>query len=281
MKLHLITFVFAAFILNSCGPTKSTDSIGNTDSMDSMENTNAVITKIPTETFWKLESLEGKNFSDFKNNGKEVGFTMFADNKRISGYAGCNSFFGAYKIEAGNRIRFSEIGATKMFCPEDEFSENEFLKVFGLADNYTIRGNRLELNVGRRAPLAVFTMAGATLEPIVEKYWKLKTLEGKDVKMGANQEREVYFTLKANDNRVTGFAGCNTISGTYKLEKGNRIRFSQMAATMMACPDVDFNESEFLKIFSIADNYRITGDKLELNVGRRAPLAVFEAVYMN
>ena len=66
MKLHLITFVFAAFILNSCGPTKSTDSIEDTNSIDSMEGTNSVFTKIPTETFWKLETLEGKDFSDFK-----------------------------------------------------------------------------------------------------------------------------------------------------------------------------------------------------------------------
>jgi|SRR5690554_1232229 len=277
MKLHLITFVFAAFVLNSCGPTKSIDSIENTDSM---ENTNSVFTKIPTETFWKLESLEGKDFSDFKNDGNEVGFTMFADNNRISGYAGCNNFFATYKMEAGNRIHFSEIGATKMFCADAKFSESDFLKVFQFADNYTITGNRLELNVGRRAPLAVFIKSGTTPEPIVEKYWKLKTLEGKDVKMSENQEREVFFTLKAHDNRVTGFAGCNTMMGSYTLEKGNRIRFSQMATTMMACPDVDFNESEFLKIFKIADNYRISGDTLELYVGRRAPLAVFEAVYM-
>lgn len=135
--------------------------------------------------------------------------------------------------------------------------------------------------MGRRAPLAIFKKVQKPTDGITEKYWKLKTLEGKEVKMAKNQEREVYFMLKNDDNRVTGFAGCNIIMGTYSLEDGNRIRFSQMATTLMACPDVDFNESEFLKIFELADNYRITGDKLELNVGRRAPLAVFEAVYFD
>ena len=277
MKLQVITFAFVAAVLGSCGPTKSLNTPQNNGPMDNLEMAS---TKLPTETFWKLETLEGKDFSKFKNEGNEVGFTMFADNNRISGYAGCNNFFGTYKVEPGNRIQFSSIGATKMACPDGIFNENEFLQIFATADNYRITGDRLELNVGRRAPLATFTK-GTLAEPITEKYWKLKTLQGKPVTMQDNQEREIYFTLKTDENRVMGFAGCNAISGEYKLKKGNRIRFSNMATTMMACPDLKLNESEFLKVFELADNYTINGDELSLNVGRRAPLAVFEAVYMN
>ena len=116
---------------------------------------------------------------------------------------------------------------------------------------------------------------------ITEKYWKLKTLDGKAVVMKENQEREIFITLKKDENRVTGFAGCNSLSGEYTLEEGNRIRFKNVAVTMKACPDVAVNESEFLEIFELADNYTIKDDVLSLNVGRRAPLAVFEAVYMN
>lgn len=116
-------------------------------------------------------------------------------------------------------------------------------------------------------------------EPITEKYWKLVTLEGQKVTMAPNQERETYFILKTDENRVTGFAGCNTFNGTYTLEKGWRIRFSTLATTMKVCPDVDVNESDFFKVFELADNYSLRGDTLSLNVGRRAPLAVFEAVY--
>lgn len=115
--------------------------------------------------------------------------------------------------------------------------------------------------------------------PITEKYWKLVTLEGQKVTMVPNQEREVYFMLKNEENRVTGFAGCNMFNGTYTLEKGQRIRFAPFAATLKACPDVDVNESELFQVFEQADNYSIQGDTLSLNVGRRAPLAVFQAVY--
>jgi len=116
-------------------------------------------------------------------------------------------------------------------------------------------------------------------ETIVEKYWKLKTLAGTAVKMAPNQTKEIYFMLKLNETRVKGFSGCNSIMGSYKLSKGNRIEFSKMATTKMFCPNV--NEAEFLNIFDLADNYSIKDDVLYLNVGKRAPLAVFEAIYFN
>ena len=115
--------------------------------------------------------------------------------------------------------------------------------------------------------------------PIVEKYWKLKILEGKEIKMAKNQEREIYFMLKADATRVTGFSGCNTFTGEYILNEGNRIHFANIAVTLKVCPDVAINESDFLEVFKLADNYTINKDTLSLNVGRRAPLAVFEAVY--
>ncbi len=117
-------------------------------------------------------------------------------------------------------------------------------------------------------------------EAIVNKYWKLITLEGQSVSMVPNQERESYFILRPDSSLITGFAGCNTFTGSYTLEAGWRIRFSQMATTLKACPDVDVNEGEFLKVFESADNYTLNGDTLSLNVGRRAPLAVFESVYL-
>ncbi len=117
--------------------------------------------------------------------------------------------------------------------------------------------------------------------PITEKYWKLNALEGQEMKMSENQQREIYFMLKKEENRIIGFAGCNTFSGMYTLKKGNRTPFSKMAITRMACPDVNVYEAEYLKVFERADNYTINGDVLSLNVARRAPLASFEAIYFN
>ncbi|CAM3330853.1 META domain-containing protein [Aequorivita lipolytica] len=271
MKLQLITIALTAFTIYSCGTTKQNEAMDNADA-----SANSI-----TEVYWKLETLEGKNVSTSVNRLQEIGFSLSENDNKITGNTGCNNFFGSYALEAGNRIKFSALGSTRMACPDLAFNESEFLKIFELADNYTIDGNTLSINVGKRAPLAVFKKANKLSEPITEKYWKLKSSEGQEVKMAKNQQKETYFMLKTDENRVSGFAGCNTFSGSYTLEEGNRIRFSQMATTMMACPDVNFNEAEFLKFFELADNYTINGDTLSLNMGRRSPLAVFEAVYFD
>jgi len=108
--------------------------------------------------------------------------------------------------------------------------------------------------------------------------WTLTTLEGKVVSSVPNQEQAIHFVLQ-EDGKVVGFTGCNTFNGNYTLEKGGRIRFSKMASTRMACPDTPVKEFDFLQVFELADNYTVNGNTLMLNVGRRAPLAVFEAVY--
>ena len=118
-----------------------------------------------------------------------------------------------------------------------------------------------------------------TDQVITDKYWKLIKLEGKDVTMAENQERETFFILKTEDNTVGGFAGCNSITGEFELKDGNRINFKNMGLTMMMCPDVNVNESEYMEVFELADNYTIHNDTLELNVGKRAPLARFAAIY--
>lgn len=114
---------------------------------------------------------------------------------------------------------------------------------------------------------------------IVEKYWKLIEINGKEVVTGENQVKEAHMILKVGNNRVNGNGGCNSFNGSYVIENGNRIKFSQMASTMMACLNMDV-ESQFMKALENADNYAIQGDTLSINRARMAPLARFVVVYL-
>jgi len=241
------------------------------------EITTAIPSEIIFDITWTLSKLDGATLENSEQNGQTIHFTLHSEDNRVSGYSGCNTFMGIYTVEKGNRISFSQLASTRMACPDSQIKEQEILDIFNLADNYSTSGNTLTLNKAKRAPLAVFYKSHT--EKITEKYWKLKTLEGEEFQMADNQEREIYFMLKTNENRLEGFSGCNMFAGSYTLEEGHRIRFTQMASTMKACPDVDVNESEFLKVFELTDNYSIKDDILSLNVGKRAALAVFEAVY--
>jgi copper homeostasis protein (lipoprotein) len=114
---------------------------------------------------------------------------------------------------------------------------------------------------------------------ITEKYWKLIELNGKKFTLTGNQKKEPYFILKNENNRVTGFTGCNSFNGSYEISAGNRIRFSKTISTMMACMDVDY-ENNYLRVFDVADNYSLKGDTLSLNKARMAALAKFIVVYL-
>lgn len=110
-------------------------------------------------------------------------------------------------------------------------------------------------------------------DPIVNKHWQLIQLEGKPMAQSNDKDRQTWFMLNT-DGSVSGNTGCNGLGGTYKLEAGQRIRFSEMLGTLMYCDDVPW-EADYKKVFELADNYTMQRDTLWLNVGRRAPLAGF------
>ena len=113
---------------------------------------------------------------------------------------------------------------------------------------------------------------------LVGIHWRLIELNGNEVPETEDKTREPYFILNVENNTITGHGGCNRFHGTYIIQIGNRIRFSQMAATMMFCFDNMETETQFMRVFEMADNYTVNGDTLSLNRARMAPLARFVAV---
>lgn len=111
-----------------------------------------------------------------------------------------------------------------------------------------------------------------------EVYWKLIGIRGKAVVLKENQ-REPYIMFKIENNRLQGFGGCNLLMGAYEVLEGQRIRFSKVASTMMACPYMQ-EEQAFFKVLEQADNYTIKEGVLMLHKARMAPLATFEAIYL-
>lgn len=232
------------------------------------------------DTDWVLTELKGHKIATSDASSQNIHFTLHTDEQRVSGNAGCNSIMGTYTLEPNNKISFSAMATTRMACPDSKIKESEVLIIFKSTDTFSVSNGQLVLYQGNIV-LATFAKAIDHEDSITEKYWKLKTLNGKAIVMSEGQAREQNFILKSNNNQLTGFAGCNQFSGEFTLEDNQRIRFSQIATTMMACPDLDIDESEFLKVFGMADSYSIKDDVLSLYIGKRTALATFEAVYFN
>jgi heat shock protein HslJ len=78
--------------------------------------------------------------------GREV-TVVFGDQGRLTGSAGCNSYFAGFKTE-GNRMAVTAAGATKMFCgdpPGLMVQENQYLIALSSVERYKIKGNKLKL----------------------------------------------------------------------------------------------------------------------------------------
>lgn len=273
MKKKFTLLAFTLLLLMSCNDKDN-------NQPESIPTQTDVIQHSPIEnTKWVISRLHGTIIPENENKERVIHFILDPVTKSISGNAGCNSFTGAYTISKGNQISFSNLATTRMMCPDFMVNEKDFLEVFKTADNFNIYKNQLMLNKAKRSPLAIFKNLDSISEQITEKHWKLIELDGAPIKMAANQEREIFFSLKTDDNRVTGFAGCNSISGTYQLKDGNGIHFTQLATTLKMCPDVTVNESAILNVFNTANHYIMSNDKLYLNIGNGTAIAVFEAVY--
>lgn len=223
-------------------------------------------------TKWGLTILNGQPIST-----EGPIYLELTDDNKIGGFVGCNRITGTFTVENGSQIHFTQLATTRMACHEMEL-ETEILQMLNSVDNFTVVDNNLVLSIGHGDPLATFLKMSDN--EIVNKYWKLKMLDGQKVEMAENQEREQYFILKS-DSTISGFAGCNHFNGSYELVEGNITFNENMAMTMMACPDVDVDESAFIKVFELTDNYTIDGDTLSLNSNKTGLLAVFEAVYFH
>ena len=117
--------------------------------------------------------------------------------------------------------------------------------------------------------------ATATLE---NTYWKLAEMNGQPV-ITPTDAREVHMILgpMGTEKQIKGFAGCNTIGGSYSTD-GSKIKFVTLS-TKMFCEDTQDVENFFLKVLSQADSYKINGQTLELYQGGTL-LAPFTAVYL-
>lgn len=102
--------------------------------------------------------------------------------------------------------------------------------------------------------------------------WRLIELVGEPVPRPAGGGEAPFLVFEPDGGRIHGNGGCNSFFGHCEYMAGDRLRFSSIASTKKACPDMTV-ESEFLKILENADNYYTDGKVLKLHRGKMAPLA--------
>jgi heat shock protein HslJ/uncharacterized membrane protein len=96
----------------------------------------------------------------------------------------------------------------------------------------------------------------------LNRTWILKKIGENDV-IDSNYNRGLpSISFDIEKNRFSGSGGCNRIMG-YVSAEADRIRFSKVASTKMACDNLDL-EKEFLSALENSVNYVVMGNQLML-----------------
>jgi copper homeostasis protein (lipoprotein) len=109
---------------------------------------------------------------------------------------------------------------------------------------------------------------------LLDTDWKLTYLGDVPAEHFEGQ-REAHIVLH-EDNRVSGSDGCNLLNGGFTRE-GDRLAFSRIATTLMACPQGAEQEQRFHQALANTARYRILSEYLELLDGTGVALARFAA----
>lgn len=107
--------------------------------------------------------------------------------------------------------------------------------------------------------------------PLAGTYWKLIRLADAPVAV-TDHLPEPHLILDAANERVHGFGGCNSYSGSYTTH-GAALAIGPVAATMRACLAHPEQETNYLAMLAAVRRYTIHGDELTLEDDAGQPLA--------
>jgi heat shock protein HslJ len=98
----------------------------------------------PEGASWRLVEVAGRPAS--LPAGQKQPFLMLdADQKKATGFGGCNSFFGGYTL-SGPALAFGPLGSTRMACPDQESGlESAFLDALARTREWKIEDSALLL----------------------------------------------------------------------------------------------------------------------------------------
>ena len=215
---------------------------------------------------WTLRELTGSKPTE----GRKPTLLFTAEPPRVTGFAGCNSFSGAYMLRGNDSLVFGAAAISEMACMFEN-PEQAFLMMMKNTSRYSAQNGELRLYDGATL-LAIFDgtvredeHAHAHETVTLDGMWELEYITGPKIAFeGLYPIAKPFLTLDSATGKSGGSGSCNGFSGSFVL-KGNNIRFGDQAATMMACEGN--GEQVFFKALADTDNYVIENDHLLLKKG--------------
>lgn len=144
--------------------------------------------------------------------------------------------------------------------------------------HYLIQENRiiqLDLDGNRiTGNLADYYVLDKITNRLADRYWRLSVIGGTVVDTTRTGPKDPHIILHPLGNKASGTGGCNSVSADYRISEENRISFSQVISTRMACQDAAY-ETDFIQLMERASTYTLESDTLTLFSDEGDSLLVF------
>lgn len=184
----------------------------------------------------------------------------FAQDATVAGSASCNQYSGPFRTEA-DRITIGDVTSTMMLCEgEIGAQETAFLNALRASQTWRITATG-DLEIGGVGSIVAGPGIAEGPPPtdpatgLSGTSWNLAEIGGT-----ADFARIVPTIEFAADGIVSGFAACNTFSGTYTID-GDAIALGPLATTKMACErPASAVEAEYLTALSGVTRWSIEPD---------------------
>ena len=214
------------------------------------------------DTKWVLLEVSGAHVSPLA--GRKQPHILFDPaQKKVTGFAGCNNFFGSYELD-GSALKFGPFGSTRMACPDLETGlEIEVFKALDKTRSWEIRDGRLLL-LDDSDILARFT--NENISGITGAVWQWVQTQYNDDRKAAPADPKNYTVQFRDDGTLNVKADCNQKGGAYTYSsEEKRLSIEITHSTMAACPKGSL-EDEFVRTLSAAAICFIKGGDLYIDL---------------
>ena len=189
----------------------------------------------------------------------------------VAGSTGCNRFTASYTLD-GSDLEIGDVASTNMACPPPaDATEREYLDALDRVAGWRLEANELVLEDEGGDELLRFS------EPSPAGAWEATMFRQRDAVSSPLPDTEITAVF-GEDGTLSGSAGCNTYSATYKTDRG-RITIGAPAATRKACvkpTGVMEQEQAYLDALPRAVSYRVEGSSLSLLTAEDTYVAIYQ-----
>ena len=211
------------------------------------------------DTFWYLLSIGDNALLPYTEITADFEIDDGGLTGTISGSGGCN----AYNAAIGENFAMGPIASTQKACPQGVMDqEGGYFDWLSKAYEYNRAGDQLLVSTANGILTFNSTPVQDQSQELQNATWYLVSVGSRTAVPGVNAT-----TIFASDGKsLSGETGCNSFTGGYKTEPGNKLAISGFAATQAACATVDLaKQEEALLIFlQSAVSYTIIDTSMQI-----------------